>query len=110
MPPVRPDAVWVGLWDNSNIYGMLMGAGVVLAIGLREGVRSSEFGVRNQTKDSVLSQPRHFFCRYQIRNPQSAIPNSFGCGGDDGGGVGVQLQPGRMDGNCHWFALFGKGL
>ncbi len=25
---------WTGLWDNPNIYGMLMGAGVVLAIGL----------------------------------------------------------------------------
>ena len=25
---------WMGLWDNPNIYGMLMGAGVVLAIGL----------------------------------------------------------------------------
>jgi O-antigen ligase len=54
---------------------MLMGAGVVLAIGLREGVRSSEFGVRNQTKDSVLSQPRHFFAAIKsaIRNPQSPI-------------------------------------
>jgi prepilin-type N-terminal cleavage/methylation domain-containing protein len=25
---------WMGLWDNPNIYGMLMGAGLVLAIGL----------------------------------------------------------------------------
>ena len=25
---------WMGLWDNPNVYGMLMGAGVVLAIGL----------------------------------------------------------------------------
>jgi hypothetical protein len=25
---------WMGLWNNPNIYGMLMGAGVVLAIGL----------------------------------------------------------------------------
>jgi O-antigen ligase len=25
---------WMGLWDNPNIYGMLMGAGVVLATGL----------------------------------------------------------------------------
>ncbi len=25
---------WMGLWDNPNIYGMLMGAGVVLTAGL----------------------------------------------------------------------------
>jgi hypothetical protein len=25
---------WMGLWDNPNVYGMLMGAGVVLTIGL----------------------------------------------------------------------------
>jgi hypothetical protein len=25
---------WMGLWNNPNIYGMLMGAGVVLAVGL----------------------------------------------------------------------------
>jgi O-antigen ligase len=25
---------WMGLWDNPNIYGMLMGAGVVLVVGL----------------------------------------------------------------------------
>lgn len=25
---------WMGLWNNPNVYGMLMGAGVVLAIGL----------------------------------------------------------------------------
>ena len=31
---------WMGLWDNPNIYGMLMGAGVVLAAGLLVGERS----------------------------------------------------------------------
>jgi hypothetical protein len=29
-----PGTRWTGLWDNPNIYGMLMGAGAVLAIGL----------------------------------------------------------------------------
>ena len=33
---------WMGLWDNPNIYGMLMGAGVVLAIGLRAGMKKEE--------------------------------------------------------------------
>ena len=28
---------WMGLWDNPNIYGMLMGAGLLLAIGLLAG-------------------------------------------------------------------------
>ena len=38
---------WMGLWDNPNIYGMLMGAGAVLTVGLLPGIWSSEFGVRN---------------------------------------------------------------
>ena len=29
-----PGVRWTGLWDNPNIYGMLMGAGLTLAIGL----------------------------------------------------------------------------
>jgi len=29
-----PGTRWTGLWDNPNIYGMLMGAGVTLTIGL----------------------------------------------------------------------------
>jgi O-antigen ligase len=70
-----PGTRWTGLWDNPNIYGMLMGAGLTLAIGLRAGVRSSEFGVRNKSKDSVLSQPARSFAAVKsaIRNPQSAI-------------------------------------
>lgn len=37
-----PGTRWTGLWDNPNIYGMLMGAGLVLAIGLLARVRSSQ--------------------------------------------------------------------
>jgi O-antigen ligase len=33
---------WMGLWNNPNIYGMLMGAGVVLAIGLRARRKNEE--------------------------------------------------------------------
>jgi O-antigen ligase len=36
---------WMGLWDNPNIYGMLMGAGVVLAIGLLAA--NSKFKIQN---------------------------------------------------------------
>jgi hypothetical protein len=25
---------WTGLWDNPNTYGMLMGVGIILTIGL----------------------------------------------------------------------------
>src|ERR1035437_256400 len=35
---------WMGLWNNPNIYGMLMGAGGVLAIGLRATNLKSETG------------------------------------------------------------------
>ena len=31
---------WMGLWDNPNTYGMLMGAGGTLAIGLRAGMKN----------------------------------------------------------------------
>ncbi|HKW30920.1 MAG TPA: O-antigen ligase family protein [Verrucomicrobiae bacterium] len=37
---------WMGLWNNPNDYGMLMGAGVVLAIGLLAANQKSE--VRSQ--------------------------------------------------------------
>jgi len=33
---------WMGLWDNPNIYGMLMGAGVLLAVGLLAGIKNAE--------------------------------------------------------------------
>jgi O-antigen ligase len=41
-----PGVRWTGLYDNPNIYGMLMGAGVVLAIGLRAAKRKAESGKR----------------------------------------------------------------
>jgi len=37
---------WMGLWNNPNIYGMLMGAGVVLAIGLRAGMKKEELRMK----------------------------------------------------------------
>jgi hypothetical protein len=33
---------WMGLWNNPNIYGMLMGAGLTLAIGLLAGMKKEE--------------------------------------------------------------------
>jgi hypothetical protein len=39
---------WMGLWDNPNDYGMLMGAGVVLAIGLRAGMQKEECRMKNE--------------------------------------------------------------
>lgn len=36
---VYPGTRWTGLWNNPNIYGMLMGAGMVLIIGLFVGER-----------------------------------------------------------------------
>lgn len=41
---------WMGLWDNPNIYGILMGAGGVLAVGLLVGEcrrRGDEFHFKN---------------------------------------------------------------
>jgi hypothetical protein len=37
---------WMGLWDNPNIYGMLMGAGLTLAIGLLAGMKKEELRMK----------------------------------------------------------------
>jgi hypothetical protein len=39
---------WSGIWDNPNLYGLLMGVGVVLATGM--GVRSWELGAGRRRK------------------------------------------------------------
>jgi O-antigen ligase len=60
---------WTGLWDNPNIYGMLMGAGVMLAIGLIAAKQKAESG-----KLKLLRSLRSFVAiKSAIRNPQSAI-------------------------------------
>ena len=38
---------WMGLWDNPNIYGMLMGAGLTLAIGLLAEMKNAECRMQN---------------------------------------------------------------
>jgi len=43
---------WMGLWNNPNIYGMLMGAGVVLAIGLL--ATNSKLKIKNSKLGWVL--------------------------------------------------------
>jgi hypothetical protein len=45
-----PGTRWTGLWNNPNIYGMLMGAGVVLAIGLL--TTNQKLESRKQKSDS----------------------------------------------------------
>jgi O-antigen ligase len=41
-----PGTRWTGLWDNPNTYGMLMEAGVVLAIGLLAGMKKEELRMK----------------------------------------------------------------
>ena len=59
-----PGTRWTGLWDNPNIYGMLMGAGVVLAIGLLTENRKAEsrkqksVGSQNEEKRKAESGKR----------------------------------------------------
>ena len=43
---------WMGLWDSPDEYGVLMGAGLVLAVGLFSASRKSEF--RNEKSTKVL--------------------------------------------------------
>jgi hypothetical protein len=44
---------WMGLWNDPNIYGMLMGTGFVLAVGLVSVNRKSEIGNRKSARDSL---------------------------------------------------------
>ena len=106
-----PGTRWTGLWDNPNIYGMLMGAGVVLAIGLlAENLKSEMLKAEIRKAEASSQQPENFalFCGYQIRNPQSAIRTSTGCGGDDGRWVVFQLQPRGVAGDGHRLVILGQ--
>jgi len=47
-----PGTRWTGLWDNPNIFGMLMGVGVVLAIGLL--ATNSKLKIKNSKLGWVL--------------------------------------------------------
>src|ERR1035437_1142963 len=42
---------WTGLWNNPNIYGMLMGAGVTLAVGLLAGMKKEELRMKNSGEE-----------------------------------------------------------
>jgi hypothetical protein len=120
-----PGTRWTGLWDNPNIYGMLMAAGVVLTAGLlladrRWKMEDGRWGIWKKSEVRIQKSKSSeeggncfalfaLFCGYQIRNPQSAIRNFIGCGGNDGRWVVFQLQPGRMVGNGLWFVILGQG-
>jgi len=43
---------WMGLWNDPNIYGMLIGAGLLLAIGLLAVKQKPEVGSQKSGKDS----------------------------------------------------------
>jgi hypothetical protein len=72
---------WMGLWDNPNIYGMLMGAGIVLTAGLFLADRrwKMEDGENErqkaESKKRKLLRSLRFFAAIKstIRNPQSAL-------------------------------------
>ena len=73
---------WMGLWDNPNIYGMLMGAGVVLTAGLlaaslKSKVQSPKSKIQGQTSTVPSPQSKigkdESIWKSAIRNPQSAI-------------------------------------
>ena len=81
---------WMGLWYNPNDYGMLMGAGLTLAIGLRAGIKNEKLKCRirkfevRRTEFRIILEPPHVGC-YKLHIYR---------GGDDGGGVGDELSRG----------------
>ncbi len=66
---------WMGLWNNPNIYGMLMGVGVVLAIGLLATKERREHKEHsNSSFRFILRSLRSFVAiKSAIGNRQSAI-------------------------------------
>jgi prepilin-type N-terminal cleavage/methylation domain-containing protein len=53
-----PGTRWTGLWNNPNIYGMLMGAGVVLAMGLfAKNLKSEKLKVESEGSDDSSPRP-----------------------------------------------------
>ena len=120
---------WMGLWNNPNDYGLLMAVGVTLAIGLlvrnlKSEKLKAEIERPTQAESADGADGRRFF---HVFNPRKSAKSadreqcqglltssptcySFDCSGDDGGGVGDELQPGGMDSHGHWFTLFGDGL
>jgi prepilin-type N-terminal cleavage/methylation domain-containing protein/prepilin-type processing-associated H-X9-DG protein len=78
---------WTGLWNNPNDYGLLMAAGLILAVGLLAAKRHKRRIENELTHSSPQPSPqsrkrRSFFLRTlcsfvaiksAIRNPQSAI-------------------------------------
>jgi hypothetical protein len=53
---------WMGLWNNPNIYGMLMGVGVALAIGLLIGERArpGRSLARPASNANAVERPKYF--------------------------------------------------
>jgi O-antigen ligase len=72
---------WMGLWDNPNVYGMLMGAGLALAIGLLAASLKSKAQSPKLAEENSDSSSRSFLrslrsfeaIKSAIRNPQFAI-------------------------------------
>ncbi len=72
---------WMGLWDNPNVYGMLMGTGLALAIGLLAASLKSKAQSPKLAEENSDSSSRSFLrslrsfaaIKSAICNPQFAI-------------------------------------
>ena len=60
-----PGTRWTGLWDNPNTYGMLMGTGAVLAIGLLAQMWNAECGMWNEKKRNAKSVMQSVICDWK---------------------------------------------
>jgi hypothetical protein len=67
---------WMGLWNNPNDYGLLMGAGVVLATGLLAASQQSRVHspqLEAKSLESVTGQKSEVGSHKQTENPKSEI-------------------------------------
>ena len=89
-----PGTRWTGLWYNPNDYGMLMGAGIVLAAGLLAEKLKSE------TLKAEFEKRKPTAIKFAILNPQSAILLV----------AAGMMAVGLFFSYSHWPDLSGKGL
>jgi len=69
---------WMGLWNNPNIYGMLMSAGVTLAIGMRASLKSKVQSPKSGASADGADSHRFFPLSLLRKSAKSADKNVSG--------------------------------
>ncbi len=68
---------WMGLWDNPNVYGMLMGAGLTLAIGLLAASLKSKAQSPKLAEENSDSSSRSFLRSLRSFEAENIVGDSW---------------------------------